>query len=462
MAEVAVGIERPGAGQKYDELLADPEPTLGPARPPVDRFSASYAARDERFRLKQRDYERQFAQLYFYRLVQMRPHVEAAARAKWPGTRVVRVLEVPEEGEVVIVGTLYKEGRLKPSILDEYVKDRGVATGLGHKRFTEPDDRVVLEDEGARLGLAGDALRAGECVTGVVAAVRGRVRADGDFEVAEVCFAGLAPQPPLPKAQEDKYVALVSGLGAGDAEANPLLLQLLVDYLGGLLGGQQEQATVRRIVRVVVAGGLLKGSAALSQPTAYANVRQQAAALEPIRDVDMSLTELAGAVPVDVMPGAGDPANYALPQQPLHRCLLPGAAAFPTLQRAPNPHDFEVDGVCFLGTSGQNVDDVYRYSDLGDRVAILERLLRWRHLVPTAPDTLAAYPYHDSDPFILEATPHVLFAGGQPAFGTALVEDGSGRRARVVAVPEFRTSPCLVLVNLRTLDCHPIYFDAAL
>lgn len=74
----------------------------------------------------------------------------------------------------------------------------------------------------------------------------------------------------------------------------------------------------------------------------------------------MCLTELCGSVPLDVMPGAGDPSNYSLPQQPLHKCLFPGAAAFPSLQRATNPHAFEVDGVSFLGTSGQNVDDVYR------------------------------------------------------------------------------------------------------
>lgn len=74
----------------------------------------------------------------------------------------------------------------------------------------------------------------------------------------------------------------------------------------------------------------------------------------------MLLTELAGAVPVDVMPGAGDPANYTLPQQPLHACLFPGAAGYSSLHRATNPHDFSVDGVAFLGTSGQSVDDVAR------------------------------------------------------------------------------------------------------
>ena len=48
----------------------------------------------------------------------------------------------------------------------------------------------------------------------------------------------------------------------------------------------------------------------------------------------MWLTQLAGAMPVDLMPGATDPANHSLPQQPLHHCLFPGAAAFPTLNRS--------------------------------------------------------------------------------------------------------------------------------
>ncbi len=76
----------------------------------------------------------------------------------------------------------------------------------------------------------------------------------------------------------------MSGLGVGDGESSPLRLQLLLDYLGGLLGGDVERrGVVGRVARVVVAGGLLKSSSALSQPTAYASVRQQAAAVGPIR-----------------------------------------------------------------------------------------------------------------------------------------------------------------------------------
>jgi len=45
-------------------------------------------------------------------------------------------------------------------------------------------------------------------------------------------------------------------------------------------------------------------------------------------DMDMLITELAAALPIAVLPGADDPANVSLPQQPLHACLFPGAAPY--------------------------------------------------------------------------------------------------------------------------------------
>lgn len=59
----------------------------------------------------------------------------------------------------------------------------------------------------------------------------------------------------------------------------------------------------------------------------------------------------------------------------------------------------------------------------------MEALLRWRHLAPTAPDTLAAIPLSDADPFIVDACPSVFFAGCQPAYATRLVT-GAGCRCR--------------------------------
>ena len=90
--------------------------------------------------------------------------------------------------------------------------------------------------------------------------------------------------------------------------------------------------------------------------------------------------------------------------------------------RVTNPHEFDLDGVTFLGTSGQNIEDIDRYSTEEDRLRMLEHVLEWGHLAPTAPDTLTAYSFSDKDPFVIESAPHVLFAGNQPSFQSKLVK----------------------------------------
>lgn len=56
---------------------------------------------------------------------------------------------------MAIAGTLYKEMALKPSILDEYVKDRTMSQQLGRARFTQPDDRCAGHGLGAQQGRMG-------------------------------------------------------------------------------------------------------------------------------------------------------------------------------------------------------------------------------------------------------------------------------------------------------------------
>ena len=68
-----------------------------------------------------------------------------------------------------------------------------------------------------------------------------------------------------------------------------------------------------------------------------------------------------------------------------------------------------------------------RYSDTESRLDIMQRMMEWRHMVPTAPDTLTSLPFPHSDPFLLQHCPHVFFAGNQPEFGQRLVT-GAGCR----------------------------------
>ena len=104
--------------------------------------------------------------------------------------------------------------------------------------------------------------------------------------------------------------------------------------------------------------------------------------------LDGILQEFSSGIDVDLMPGENDPANQIMPQQPLHCCLFPKAGKFKTLKMVPNPYMFEVCGVTFLGTSGQNIEDVMKNSNISDPIEALECLVRWSHLAPTCPGML--------------------------------------------------------------------------
>lgn len=252
---------------------------------------------------------------------------------------------------------------------------------------------------------------------------------------------------------EASYIALVSGLGVGSPSSNPLAASLLVDFLTGQLGSAEEQKLCSRIARVIVAGNSLCVPEVSAQGSGRGGggmaAREAAKLGAPLAELDLLLAELASAVPIDLMPGESDPANVALPQQPMHSALFPRASTYSTYRPVTNPYTADVGGVSIVGTSGQALDDLSKFTKGVSRLELLEATLRWRHLAPTAPDSLASYPYSDEDPFVVQDSPHVYFAGNQRQFDTKLVEG-----VRLVCVPDFATTGQIVLVNTHTLECR--------
>ena len=240
------------------DMMRAPDAQMAPAQT-LERAVKAYARRDERFALDEKIYG-QYFQLYYNRLMLLLPRLKLAVEAKWPGASTAKVLDLKEGEECVIMGTLYKEMKLKPSILDEYGKDLALGATIAAKKFTTDDDALVLEDEGARVKLVGAAADPRQFVTGVVMACRGKVVQDGAFEVSETCFPAPAPQKPFPAASRTaaaaaspppgEYVALVSGLRVGDARASdPAALELLLDYLTGNLGSSLDQHAAASVAR---------------------------------------------------------------------------------------------------------------------------------------------------------------------------------------------------------------------
>lgn len=69
------------------------------------------------------------------------------------------------------------------------------------------------------------------------------------------------------------------------------------------------------------------------------------------------------------------------------------------------------------------------------------------------------YPYQEKDQFVIEECPHVYFVGSQPRFETNVIEGPDGQAVRLIAVPKFKETGELVLLDVETLDVECIQFE---
>ena len=198
----------------------------------------------------------------------------------------------------------------------------------------------------------------------------------GALALTRILAPTPTPTPTLARPQQtgeggDHFVALVSGLHLGHESQDMLPLEMMREYLTGMLGGSEEQAAQARTVRLVIAGNSTAGGAKTEAGSEASNLAapdvmkrlaqaEQQALAQRVSLLDSFLTSVAASVPVDqmpgltlalnphpnphpspspspnpnpnprpnsnqvdLMPGADDPCSFLLPQQAFHPCMLP-------------------------------------------------------------------------------------------------------------------------------------------
>lgn len=72
---------------------------------------------------------------------------------------------------------------------------------------------------------------------------------------------------------------------------------------------------------------------------------------------------------------------------------------------------------------------------------------------------LGCYPFQEKDQFVIEECPHVYFAGNQPDFETSIIEGPEGQFVRLIAIPKFKETGELVVLDVDTMEVEIVKFD---
>jgi DNA polymerase delta subunit 2 len=416
---------------------------------------------NDTFLLKERSYSKQFAPMYYNRLKQLRPRVAHSATRKWgkehvngkPVTKRDKVLDIRPDEPSWIIGTVYMEMKYKPNILDEVSKGLDVSITAIESYVDQDLDEIMLEDESGRILLEGDLLKQTVLATGVVIGVLGMETKPGCFKVVDIVYPLMSAIKPA-RSSKGK-IAICSGLefsGVWDSKHD-----LLIDYLTGELGYDSHD-----IARLIIAGNsvhVTEDDQRQQDPkNRYGAKNKSNYSPQSLIQLDSFLNSLLSSIPVDILPGVSDPAEISLPQQPLHRAFFKNSASYLNsthFRRLTNPYWFQFNELRLLGTSGENINDIYKYTVPDaleiSRVEMIEATLHWQNIIPTAPDTLSCYPFIDNDPFTLTETPHVYFVGNQPSFETKLLQLERGD-VRIIGVPSFNKTGEIVILDTDTLE----------
>lgn len=142
------------------------------------RLQVSYENRSSGFYRKNQEFKKQFCHIYTARLQKLGVELLKEKALKKFGKQhpFKNISELDEDSpeKCIIIGTLFKDQIMKPSILKEISEDNQLVPLPARSNYNDENDFIILEDELQRIKLEGN-INAPELITGVIAAVLGEL-----------------------------------------------------------------------------------------------------------------------------------------------------------------------------------------------------------------------------------------------------------------------------------------------
>lgn len=424
----------------------------------------------------------QYYHVYNVRLSQTRQALIRSAQFRWGED----IKNIPLEQlnaslgatEVVVIGTLFKSMSKQPSILRE-LEDALLTPNLEESKanYTSDEDSLILHETDESVPVVGD-IDIQMHVTGIPIALFGhQLNGGAKFHVTDTCYAGPSLSVyKMPKANSYRdetikgRLLIVSGLEFGfdsllsGEKCTKVInaLNNLRDYVSGETEFDDDCGDEKSIVKVIIAGNSV-GSGYIKAKTeiigaSEANDNRSLGEVFNIFDRYVFTMAQSGA-DIDIMPGKNDPTSFLLPQQPFHPKILPKSGLLENVRPNTNPLLMKYKERIILGTSGDNVDAIRRCSRIEFSTTILKSTLEWGHIAPCAPDSLSCYPYKEQDPFLIDFTPDIYFAGNQPEYAVTTYSTDTKPKIQIISVPRFTEALSGVVINLSDLDTELVSFS---
>lgn len=220
-----------------------------------DRLLTQYENLSDVFSKQNTDYKKQYSSIYLIRLKQMEGFLNERIKRKWnnkyPICQLHKLTETNYD-KCVVIGTLFKDQKLKPSVLKQLAESNQLVAPPIVTHFSDDSDVLYMEDELQRYKLLGN-ISAAHIVTGITCALLGSDCGKGDFMVDDYLFAGYAEQIPRPLVNKSMLVCFLSGL---DFVNHAKLIQQLFAIRHYI--SESEVVDSNRIVRIIIAGNSVR------------------------------------------------------------------------------------------------------------------------------------------------------------------------------------------------------------